>query len=649
MGFGSLAISDFAVIRQFGLLTALGLLLALVVTLTLLPALAAFGAGAPRPKAARKGVAFMTGLAGRVSRGPGVVLATGMLAVVIVGSGMVLIVKSVDWTLCLKRGSSPHHAEMLIREKLNGSLPMQLLVRGDLLDPATLLTMRRLERRLDAQPSLGRSQSIAGVIAEMNAAMNGSYAIPMTREGVANLWFLVEEEDEIEQLVAKGTTGEGLVHARVADWETDAIIEAVEGVDGWLGTRSDRLVVLDPRTLTGAPASVVREQQLADLVTQIRGELAGRGLEATEALAAPAAAFAEWMPDAEARAQAGEAVRAYLASPEAEVTLTAQEADRLADAVTPVVGLWGVDPATATETLRTVRPDVDGADTEALGLSLERVTFEAVGRRRVEDTMTSLTLALPALANDSVLRRDVRGVLWEAHGPLTVLDGAVTDRWGVDEGAVVREVRASIGRSGLASVMKQMEEELLPTQIQSVLLTLIVVLALLSIMFRAPAAGVLMITPLLATIAVSFGAMGYLSIGLDSFTAMVASVAIGLGVDYAIHFTHRFRRELARAGGEDREALAKTMTTSGIAILVNALSVGLGFLVLLAAGGQHIRRFGGLTALAMLSAGLFTLLLLPALYLKVRPRFLRDPAKDRERQRPAASILAPVSGAHRSG
>ncbi len=70
-------------------------------------------------------------------------------------------------------------------------------------------------------------------------------------------------------------------------------------------------------------------------------------------------------------------------------------------------------------------------------------------------------------------------------------------------------------------------------------------------------------------------------------------------------------------------ALTKTMQTSGVAIVVNALSVGLGFLVLLGAGGQHIRRFGGLTSLAMLAAGLFTLLLLPALYLKLRPRFLR--------------------------
>ncbi len=116
--------------------------------------------------------------------------------------------------------------------------------------------------------------------------------------------------------------------------------------------------------------------------------------------------------------------------------------------------------------------------------------------------------------------------------------------------------------------------------------------------------------------------MGYLSLGLDSFTAMVASIAIGLGVDYAIHFTHRLRREVVRSGGSSARALYATLRTSGVAILVNAVSVGLGFLVLLAATCQHIRRFGGLTSLAMLVAGSFTLLLLPALYAQLRPRFV---------------------------
>jgi uncharacterized protein len=116
---------------------------------------------------------------------------------------------------------------------------------------------------------------------------------------------------------------------------------------------------------------------------------------------------------------------------------------------------------------------------------------------------------------------------------------------------------------------------------------------------------------------------------------MVASIAIGLGIDYAIHFTHRLRRELADAAGDTEEALRRTLATSGVAVLVNAVSVGLGFLVLLAAGGQHIRRFGGLSSLTMFVAGALTLTLLPALFLKIRPRFLMEGV--RPVTRPAAA------------
>jgi len=174
----------------------------------------------------------------------------------------------------------------------------------------------------------------------------------------------------------------------------------------------------------------------------------------------------------------------------------------------------------------------------------------------------------------------------------------------------------------MASVLKEMEDELTPTQVQSLLTTLLFVIVLLALVFRSFGGAVLMVVPLVGTILINFGVMGYLGIGLDAFTAMVASIAIGLGIDYAIHFAHRYRRELSAAGGDAAAALTQTMATSGAAILVNSASVGLGFLVLLAAGGQHIRRFGGLTSLTMLVAGTLTLTLLPALFLWIRPKFL---------------------------
>ena len=127
------------------------------------------------------------------------------------------------------------------------------------------------------------------------------------------------------------------------------------------------------------------------------------------------------------------------------------------------------------------------------------------------------------------------------------------------------------------------------------------------------------------TILVNFSILGYFGIGLDSFTAMIASITIGLGIDYAIHFTHRLRKEFERSGDE-RTALVTTLQTTGVAILINSLSVGAGFAVLLLAGGQHIQRLGGLTAVALLVSALFTLVVLPALTLLWKPRYLQAPA-----------------------
>jgi hypothetical protein len=450
--------------------------------------------------------------------------------------------------------------------------------------------------------------------------LNGRYAVPQTREGVANLWFLIEDEGAIEQLVAWGEPHEGLVQARVTDWETHSIRDAVEGIDEWLNARTPAVVV-DLRKLSGIAASAILDEKAAHLVAELQAEFAGHRVAAPTSLNVAAETFTEWQVDSVARSEIRYAVRQYLTSAEAEASVTPGAAERLAQTFADAASVVGVDSTRTDVGTRRSMPGVDQHDQAALALSLAHITNEVVGSRRVAGAMATLA-AVQALRQDSVLRRDVRGVFWEAHAPLMVLSDSDAERWGVRGSDAARAVPISVSRSGLASVLDRMETELLPTQIQSLLVTLVVVVVLLSLMFRSPLAGVLMVTPLAAAIVMNFGAMGYLSLGLDSFTAMVATIAIGLGVDYAIHFTHRLRRELARVGARTQGALTNTLQSSGVAILVNALSVGVGFLVLLAATCQHIRRFGGLTSLAMLVAGGFTLLLLPSLYVHLKPRFL---------------------------
>ncbi|NIR52115.1 MMPL family transporter, partial [candidate division KSB1 bacterium] len=82
----------------------------------------------------------------------------------------------------------------------------------------------------------------------------------------------------------------------------------------------------------------------------------------------------------------------------------------------------------------------------------------------------------------------------------------------------------------------------------------------------------------------------------------------------AVHFTSRFQREM-QASSSAFTVVNRTLETTGRAIIINAFAVGIGFAVLLLAGGQHIRRFGGLTSFTMITAAVLTLTLLPAVFL----------------------------------
>ena len=149
------------------------------------------------------------------------------------------------------------------------------------------------------------------------------------------------------------------------------------------------------------------------------------------------------------------------------------------------------------------------------------------------------------------------------------------------------------------------------------LLALVLIIVLFSLIFRSFKIGVLGIMPIVLTIMLNFTIMALLRIGLDSFTAMIASLTIGLGVDYAVHFTSRFQRESEKTSSK-LLIVHRTLETTGKAIIINAFAVGIGFAVLLLAGGQHIRRFGGLTSFTMMTAALLTLTMLPAIFLYIQ-------------------------------
>jgi len=151
-------------------------------------------------------------------------------------------------------------------------------------------------------------------------------------------------------------------------------------------------------------------------------------------------------------------------------------------------------------------------------------------------------------------------------------------------------------------------------QLQSLALAILFIFILMVIISRSLIYGALCIIPITLTVILNFGIMGWFKIPLDVASAVIASIVIGIGVDYAIHFFNRYKEELA-LGKSVEQALKITISNTGQAIFYNAAAVGLGFFVLVFAAMPPLGRMGWMIALTMLFSSMASMTVLPALLL----------------------------------
>jgi len=147
---------------------------------------------------------------------------------------------------------------------------------------------------------------------------------------------------------------------------------------------------------------------------------------------------------------------------------------------------------------------------------------------------------------------------------------------------------------------------ILEGQIMSLILSLIIVIILLGIMFKNIKLGLIGAVPIAVTALISFGIMGFLDIPLSTTTALLSSIAIGIGIDYAVHFIEQYKLNAINTGNKLLTA-QKTMAHSGRAISFNAIVVIAGFLVLLFSVFPPNRELGALVSLNMFTSFVGTL------------------------------------------
>jgi len=166
--------------------------------------------------------------------------------------------------------------------------------------------------------------------------------------------------------------------------------------------------------------------------------------------------------------------------------------------------------------------------------------------------------------------------------------------------------------TGMPSVYSQLDKSLVNSQMSSLVIAIIMVLLIVGTVLRSPMKGLFAAIPIIATITILFGFMGLTGIPLDIATVLVASVALGIGIDYSIHIITHFNHVYNQTGELDK-AMEETIMVSGKAIVINVLSVAAGFLVLMFSEMVPLQNFGILVAMSMVGSGLGALTLLPVI------------------------------------
>jgi predicted RND superfamily exporter protein len=178
-------------------------------------------------------------------------------------------------------------------------------------------------------------------------------------------------------------------------------------------------------------------------------------------------------------------------------------------------------------------------------------------------------------------------------------------------------VRVMIG--GYATIEGAITDLIVNSSIISIALSVLMVFIIVAVSNKSLFAGVVGAVTLTLAILCNFAIMGFLGIKLNIGTALMGSLTVGIGIDYTLHFIEFFKREYHI---EKEGFLRRTFLGCGKAIIINALSVGLGFGVLAFSRFLIVADLGILIALCMVITAIISLTVIPALLTLIKPKFI---------------------------
>jgi len=176
---------------------------------------------------------------------------------------------------------------------------------------------------------------------------------------------------------------------------------------------------------------------------------------------------------------------------------------------------------------------------------------------------------------------------------------------------------------GLAGVVGAINEELSAGMIENMVQISLIVFIFCVVLLRSVVGALIVVVSLFTRVIIVYGVMGFVPIPLTLYTMPVASLGIGIGVDYVIYVLVRIQEEYAnKSGGDIQQATINALTTTGKAVFYTTMSVVLGVMVFFFSPLKFQFELGSMIGLIIFLNGLGAIALISPIVFLIKPKFI---------------------------
>lgn len=474
-------------------------------------------------------------------------------------------------------------------EKFGGTDFLYVYIKSNnIKNPYVLRQMKKIgdySRQFDA---FGEPSSITDFLVQLNDAMEGKNIIPAQEEKIDNLWFFAGDNEYITNMIGDNDE-DTLLQIKTKEMTSTVIEQAINQMGEFIENI--------PKKVKKIKLSEVNEETKAEyyayLVDEIISSLMAKNIEIEnpERLKEELIKIAE-TPNSEFEKDTKEFVEEIL-------KVSSLEIEDLGIASTdlfPILTKYIKDKRSQDDLLRELMEIIELIEDDAIYLQevLEDSKKIVQEREKVRFAQTETEKLI-----GENLKDEEKDILWYLMDEVVYIPD--------DNG----DIEVSFQLTGIPVINDKLNSSLFRGQIKSIITAFFAVLIMLMLQFSSLLIGLFAMIPITLTIITAFGVMGLLNIDLNIGTIMVASIAIGAGIDYTIHYISRYKNELKKRS--KIEAMKITLTGTGRAIVFNSIAVAAGLLVLGFSDFGMMAIFGKLIGSVMLLSVVYTLILLPIL------------------------------------